>query len=160
KFRIFGAGGLSAYTEGWALYAEQLGKEIGFYKDPVSDYGRLNSELFRAVRLVVDTGIHHKGWTRDQVIAYMRENDVNEVVAQTETNRYIARPGQALAYKMGQLKIRELRERTQKQLGPRFDLKAFHDEILNGGPLPLDLREERVDAWIKTQLKPQAAAAQ
>ena len=108
KFRLLG-GGLSAYTEGWALYSEELGKEVGFYKDPVSDYGRLNSELFRAVRLVVDTGIHDKGWTRDQVIAYMRENDVNPVVAQTETDRYIAWPGQALAYKMGQLKIRELR---------------------------------------------------
>lgn len=160
KFRVLGGGGLSAYTEGWALYSEELGKEVGLYKDPVSDYGRLNSELFRAVRLVVDTGIHNKGWTRDQVIAYMLENDVNEVVAQTETDRYIARPAQALAYKMGQLKIRELRERARKQLGARFDIKAFHDEILNGGPLPLDLLEERVDGWIKAQLQPQAAAAQ
>ncbi|HEX3553799.1 MAG TPA: DUF885 domain-containing protein [Thermoanaerobaculia bacterium] len=151
KFRLLGAGGLSAYTEGWALYAEQLGKEIGFYKDPVSDYGRLSSELFRAVRLVVDTGIHDKDWTRDQVITYMRANDVNEVLAQSETDRYIAWPGQALAYKMGQLKIRELRERAKKQLGARFDIKAFHDEILNGGALPLDLLEARVDAWIKTQ---------
>ncbi|HEY8021227.1 MAG TPA: DUF885 domain-containing protein, partial [Thermoanaerobaculia bacterium] len=159
KFRVLDARGLSAYTEGWALYAEELGKEVGLYKDPVSDYGRLNSELFRAVRLVVDTGIHDKGWTRDQVIAYMHENDVNEVLAQTETDRYIARPGQALAYKMGQLKIRELRERARTRLGPRFDIKAFHDEILSGGPLPLDLLEERVDGWIKTQLQPQAAAA-
>ena len=153
KFRVLGAGGLSAYTEGWALYAEQLGKEIGFYKDPVSDYGRLSSELFRAVRLVVDTGIHDKGWSRDQVIAYMRENDVNEVVAQSETDRYIAWPGQALAYKMGQLKIRELRERAKKQLGPRFDIKAFHDEVLDGGALPLDLLEARVDGWIKGQAR-------
>jgi uncharacterized protein (DUF885 family) len=159
KFRVLDSRGLSAYTEGWALYAEELGKEVGLYKDPVSDYGRLNSELFRAVRLVVDTGIHDKGWTRDQVIAYMHENDVNEVLAQTETDRYIARPGQALAYKMGQLKIRELRERARTRLGPRFDIKAFHDEILSGGPLPLDLLEERVDGWIKTQLQPQAAAA-
>ena len=156
KFRVLGAGGLSAYTEGWALYSEELGKEVGLYKDPVSDYGRLNSELFRAVRLVVDTAIHDKGWTRDQVIAYMHENDVNDVVAQAETDRYIARPGQALAYKMGQLKIRELRERAKKQLGARFDIKAFHDEILSGGPLPLDLLEERVDGWIKSQR--QAAA--
>jgi uncharacterized protein (DUF885 family) len=156
KFRLF-SGGLSAYTEGWALYAEELGKEIGFYKDPVSDYGRLSSELFRAVRLVVDTGIHDKGWTRDQVIAYMRENDVNAVLAQTETDRYIAWPGQALAYKMGQLKIRELRERAKTRLGPRFDIKAFHDEILDGGALPLDLLEARVNGWIKTQL-PKAAA--
>src|SRR5436305_302480 len=150
KFRLLSTF-FSAYTEGWALYAEQLGKEIGFYKDPISDYGRLSSELFRAVRLVVDTGIHDKGWSRDQVIAYMRANDVNEVVAQAETDRYIAWPGQALAYKMGQLKIRELRERAKKQLGPRFDIKAFHDEILNGGALPLDLLEARVDAWIKGQ---------
>lgn len=160
KFRVLGGGFLSAYAEGWALYSEQLGKEIGLYKDPVSDYGRLNSELFRAVRLVVDTGIHHKGWTRDQVIAYMHENDVNDVQAQTETNRYIAWPGQALAYKMGQLKIRELRERAKAQLGPRFDIKAFHDEILNGGPLPLDLLEERVDGWIQAQLRAQAVAVQ
>ncbi|HET9211875.1 MAG TPA: DUF885 domain-containing protein [Thermoanaerobaculia bacterium] len=150
KFRVL-ATFFSAYTEGWALYAEQLGKEIGFYKDPVSDYGRLSSELFRAVRLVVDTGIHDKGWTRDQVIAYMRENDVNDVLAQSETDRYIAWPGQALAYKMGQLKIRELRERAKKELGPRFDIKAFHDEILDGGALPLDLLEARVNGWIKGQ---------
>jgi uncharacterized protein (DUF885 family) len=159
KFRVLGGGGLSAYTEGWALYAEQLGKEIGLYKDPVSDYGRLSSELFRAVRLVVDTGIHDKGWTRDQVIAYMRSNDVNDVLAQSETDRYIAWPGQALAYKMGQLKIRELRERAKTELGGRFDLKAFHDEILDGGALPLDLLEARVDRWIKAQKSPEPAAA-
>ena len=117
----------------------------------MSDYGRLNSELFRAVRLVVDTGIHDKGWTRDQVIDYMHENDVNDALAQTETDRYIAWPGQALAYKMGQLKIRELRERAKAQLGAQFDIKAFHDEILNGGALPLDLLQERVKQWIKTQ---------
>jgi uncharacterized protein (DUF885 family) len=157
KFRVFGAGGLSAYTEGWALYAEQLGKEIGLYKDPVSDYGRLNSELFRAVRLVVDTGIHDKGWTREQVIAYMHENDVNDALAQTETDRYIAWPGQALAYKMGQLKIRELRERAKTQLGASFDIKKFHDEILDGGALPLDLLEARVDGWIKAQTAGKAA---
>ena len=150
KFRL--RGGYSAYTEGWALYAEELGKEVGFYKDPVSDYGRLNSELFRAVRLVVDTGIHDKGWSREKVIAYMHENDVNDAMAQTETDRYIAWPGQALAYKMGQLKIRELRERAKEKLGTRFDIKAFHDEILNGGALPLDLLEARVDRWIKAQM--------
>lgn len=149
KFRLRGF--FSAYTEGWALYAEQLGKEIGFYQNPVSDYGRLNSELFRAVRLVVDTGIHDKGWTRDQVIAYMLANDVNEPVAQTETDRYIAWPGQALAYKMGQLKIRELREKARTTLGPRFDLKAFHDEVLDGGAMPLDLLDARVTAWIQAQ---------
>lgn len=156
RFRQFG-GGFTAYTEGWALYSEELGKEVGLYRDPVSDYGRLNSELFRAVRLVVDTGLHIKGWSRDQVLAYMRDNDVNEVVAQAETDRYIARPGQALAYKMGQLKIRELRERAKKELGARFDLKAFHDEVLSGGALPLDLLEERIDAWIAARKGPKAS---
>jgi uncharacterized protein (DUF885 family) len=163
RFRLLGGGpqggGLSAYTEGWALYAEELGKEIGLYKDPVSDYGRLNSELFRAVRLVVDTGIHDGGWTRDRVIAYMQENDVNDVLAQSETDRYIAWPGQALAYKMGQLKIRELRERAKARLGSRFDLKAFHDEVLDGGALPLDLLEERVNGWIEARATQKAAAA-
>lgn len=128
------------------------------YEDPYSKFGQLTYEMWRAVRLVVDTGIHDKGWTRDQVIAYMRENDVNQVMAQTETDRYIAWPGQALAYKMGQLKIRELRERAKTQLGSRFDIKAFHDQILDGGALPLDLLEARVDGWIKAQLPPKAAA--
>src|SRR6202008_132484 len=113
KFRLHGF--YSAYAEGWALYSEELGKEIGFYKDPVSDYGRLNSELFRAVRLVVDTGIHDKNWSREQVI---------DALAQTEADRYIAWPGQALAYKMGQLTIRGLREEAKAQLGPKFDIKA------------------------------------
>ncbi len=157
KFRL--RGGYSAYTEGWALYAEELGKEIGFYQDPVSDYGRLNSELFRAVRLVVDTGIHDQGWTRQQVIDYMHANDVNDALAQTETDRYIAWPGQALAYKMGQLTIRKLRTEAKAQLGNQFDIKAFHDEILNGGAMPLDLLQERVERWIKTQLPQNASAA-
>ncbi len=149
KFRL--RGGYSAYTEGWALYAEELGKEIGFYQDPVSDYGRLNSELFRAVRLVVDTGIHDKNWSREKVIDYMHANDVNDAVAQTETDRYIAWPGQALAYKMGQLMIRKLRDQAKAQLGSKFDIKAFHDEVLNGGAMPLDLLQERVERWIKEQ---------
>jgi uncharacterized protein (DUF885 family) len=149
KFRLHGF--YSAYTEGWALYAEELGKEIGFYQDPVSDYGRLNSELFRAVRLVVDTGIHDKNWSREKVIDYMHANDVNDALAQTETDRYIAWPGQALAYKMGQLMIRKLRDAARAQLGPKFDIKAFHDEILNGGAMPLDLLQERVERWIKEQ---------
>ena len=157
KFRL--RGGYSAYTEGWALYAEELGKEIGFYQDPVSDYGRLNSELFRAVRLVVDTGIHDQGWTRQQVIDYMHANDVNDALAQTETDRYIAWPGQALAYKMGQLTIRKLRSEAKAQLGTQFDIRAFHDEILNGGAMPLDLLQERVERWIKTQLPQNASAA-
>jgi uncharacterized protein (DUF885 family) len=149
KFRLHG--GYSSYAEGWALYSEELGKEIGFYKDPVSDYGRLNSELFRAVRLVVDTGIHDKNWSRQQVIEYMHANDVNDTVAQSETDRYIAWPAQALAYKMGQLTIRKLREKAKTELGSKFDIKAFHDEILNGGAMPLDLLQERVERWIKAQ---------
>jgi uncharacterized protein (DUF885 family) len=149
KFRLHGF--YSAYAEGWALYSEELGKEIGFYKDPVSDYGRLNSELFRAVRLVVDTGIHDKNWSREQVIDYMHANDTNDALAQTEADRYIAWPGQALAYKIGQLTIRKLRDEAKSQLGNKFDIKAFHDEILNGGAMPLDLLQERVGAWIKGQ---------
>jgi uncharacterized protein (DUF885 family) len=149
KFRLHGF--LSAYAEGWALYSEVLGKEIGFYQDPVSDYGRLNSEMLRAVRLVVDTGIHDKNWSRQQVIDYMHANDINDALAQTEADRYIAWPGQALAYKMGQLTILKLRDEAKTQLGEKFDLKAFHDEILNGGSMPLDLLQERVEAWIKNQ---------
>ena len=149
KFRLHGF--FSAYAEGWALYSEVLGKEIGFYQDPVSDYGRLSSEMLRAVRLVVDTGIHDKNWSRQQVIDYMHANDVNDALAQTETDRYIAWPGQALAYKMGQLTILKLREEAKTQLGDKFDLKAFHDEILNGGSMPLDLLQERVENWIQHQ---------
>jgi uncharacterized protein (DUF885 family) len=146
-------GGNSAYAEGWGLYAEELGKEIGFYQDPGSDYGRLRSELFRAVRLVVDTGIHDMGWSRDQVVEYMRNSHaVDEPTIQAETDRYISGPGQACSYKLGQLKIRELRERTKEQLGAKFDLKTFHDEILSGGALPLDLLDARVDRWIKAQI--------
>jgi uncharacterized protein (DUF885 family) len=150
KFRLHAAN--SGYIEGWALYAEQLGKEVGFYNDPVSDYGRLSSELFRAVRLVVDTGIHSKGWTRDQVVAFFRESQaVDEPTIQSETDRYIAWPGQALSYKLGQLKFRELRERAKKELGPKFDIRTFHDEMLNGGVLPLDMLDARTNAWIAAQ---------
>jgi len=151
KFRLHGLG-FNAYTEGWALYAEELGKEVGFYQDPVSDYGRLSSELFRAVRLVVDTGIHSKGWTRDQVVEFFRKSGaVDEPSIQSETDRYIAWPAQALSYKLGQLKIRELREHAKKELGPKFDIRTFHDEILNGGTLPLDMLEARTDKWIAEQ---------
>jgi uncharacterized protein (DUF885 family) len=151
KFRLHNLG-FTAYTEGWALYAEQLGKEVGFYQDPVSDYGRLSSELFRAVRLVVDTGIHSKGWTRDQVVEFFRKSGaVDEPTIQSETDRYIAWPAQALSYKLGQLKIRELRERAQKELGPKFDIRRFHDEMLDGGTLPLDLLDARTDKWIEQQ---------
>jgi uncharacterized protein (DUF885 family) len=140
----------SGYIEGWALYSEQLGKEVGFYKDPVSDYGRLASERFRAVRLVVDTGIHSKGWTREQVVDYFRKSGtIDEPMIQSETDRYIAWPAQALSYKLGQLKFRELRERAQKELGPKFDIRTFHDEMLSGGVLPLDLLDARTESWIK-----------
>jgi uncharacterized protein (DUF885 family) len=142
----------SGYIEGWGLYAEQLGKEVGFYNDPVSDYGRLSSELFRAVRLVVDTGIHSQGWTRDQVVDFMRKSgSVDEPTLQSETDRYISWPAQALSYKLGQLKFRELRDRSQKELGPKFDVRAFHDEMLSGGVLPLDLLDARTNRWIAAQ---------
>lgn len=151
KFRLHSLG-FNAYIEGWALYAEQLGKEVGFYKDPVSDYGRLSSELFRAVRLVVDTGIHSKGWTREQVVEFFRKSGaVDEPTIQSETDRYIAWPAQALSYKLGQLKFRELRERARKELGAKFDIRTFHDEMINGGTLPLDLLEARTDKWIAEQ---------
>jgi uncharacterized protein (DUF885 family) len=151
KFRLHGLG-FNAYIEGWALYAEQLGKEVGFYQDPVSDYGRLSSELFRAVRLVVDTGIHSKGWSRDQVVDFFRKSGaIDEPSIQSETDRYIAWPAQALSYKLGQLKFRELRERAKQELGPKFDIRRFHDEMLDGGTLPLDLLEDRTDKWIAQQ---------
>jgi len=151
KFRLHGLS-FNAYIEGWALYAEELGKEVGFYQDPVSDYGRLSSELFRAVRLVVDTGIHSKGWTRDQVVDFMRKSGaVDEPTIQSETDRYIAWPAQALSYKLGQLKLRELRARARKELGPKFDIRTFHDQMLDGGTLPLDLLDARTDKWIAQQ---------
>jgi uncharacterized protein (DUF885 family) len=151
KFRLHSLG-FNAYTEGWALYAEQLGKEVGFYQDPASDYGRLSSELFRAVRLVVDTGIHSKRWTREQVVEFFRKSGaVDEPTIQSETDRYIAWPAQALSYKLGQLKFRELRERAKTELAAKFDIRTFHDEMLNGGTLPLDMLEARTDTWIAEQ---------
>jgi len=150
--------GYTAYIEGWALYAERLGEELGFYKDPLSYYGHLSDELLRADRLVLDTGVHYKHWTREQMISYFREHSSqDEPSIQSETDRYISTPGQALAYKIGQLKILELRERARKELGDRFDIKAFHDEILGGGALPLDTLDARVTAWIAaTKAKPSA----
>jgi uncharacterized protein (DUF885 family) len=148
----------SGFIEGWALYAEQLGKETGFYQDPVSDYGRLSSELFRAVRLVVDTGIHSEGWSRDQVVEFFRQSgSVDEPMIQSETDRYIAWPAQALSYKLGQLKILELRDRAKQALGPKFDIRTFDDEILSGGVLPLDLLDQRVSVWIQAQAERQPA---
>jgi uncharacterized protein (DUF885 family) len=146
--------GYNAYAEGWALYAESLGKEIGFYQDPYSDYGRLSSELLRAVRLVLDTGVHYKRWTRQQMIDYFHEHtSEDEPEVENETDRYIAVPAQALGYKLGQLEILRLRGKAQKELGSRYDVRAFHDEILNGGALPLDVLEERVGNWIEAQKK-------
>lgn len=149
----------NAYTEGWALYSERLGKDIGFYKDPLSDYGRLSDELLRACRLVLDTGVHYKHWTREQMIAYFRENSgEDEPDIQAETDRYIVMPGQALSYKLGQLKILELRSLAKQELGDKYDIRAFHDEILNGGSLPLDVLETRVKSWI-AQVKAGTAPA-
>jgi len=148
-------GGYTAYVEGWALYTERLGKDVGFYSNPYSDYGRLQDEMLRAIRLVVDTGFHYKRWTRDQVVQFFHEHSAaDEVEVQSETDRYIVWPGQALAYKIGQLKILELRERARRQLGPKFDIRAFHDEVLGAGALPLDVLEARIDRWIAAAAKP------
>ncbi|MGI4795689.1 MAG: DUF885 domain-containing protein, partial [Janthinobacterium lividum] len=142
----------SAYVEGWAVYAEALGKEIGFFQDPASDYGRLNLELMRAVRLVIDPGMHAMGWTRDQAVDYFRQSGAaDEPTIQAEVDRYIAWPAQSLSYKIGQLKILELREQARQALGVRFDLRQFHDEILDAGSLPLDMLQSRVEGWIGSQ---------
>ena len=144
--------GYTAFVEGWALYSERLGKEIGFYQDPVSDYGRLEADIWRAIRLVVDTGVHSEHWTRQQMVDYFHEHSaIDETNVQAEVDRYIAWPGQALGYKMGQLKILELRARAKDKLGPRFNLKAFHDVVVDSGALPLDVLEQRVDTWIAAQ---------
>jgi uncharacterized protein (DUF885 family) len=147
KFRKFG--GYTAYVEGWALYAEYFPKEFGFYQDPHQDFGRLSDELLRAVRLVVDTGLHAKKWTRQQVMDYFAANTAaSEREIFSETNRYIVWPGQACSYKVGMLKILELRERAKAELGAKFDLRAYHDLVLKNGALPLDLLEENVRVWI------------
>jgi uncharacterized protein (DUF885 family) len=144
--------GYTAYVEGWALYAESLGPEMGFYSDPYSKFGYLSAQMWRAVRLVVDTGIHSMGWTRDQAIQYFEENTgqphLNSVV---EVDRYIVWPGQALGYKVGQLKILELRHQAEQQLGDRFDIRGFHDAVLDQGALPLDILEKQVNVWIAQQ---------
>jgi uncharacterized protein (DUF885 family) len=139
-----------AFAEGWALYAERLGKEVGFYQDPYSDYGRLQDEMLRAIRLVVDTGFHAKRWPRQQVVQFFHDHStIDENSVQAETNRYIAIPGQALGYKIGQLTILRLRERAQQELGAAFDVRAFHDEVLGAGALPLEILEQRIAAWIQ-----------
>lgn len=145
-------GGNTAYVEGWALYAESLGKELGLFTDPYQMYGHLNDEILRAMRLVVDTGIHSKGWTRDQSIKYMLDNSaMSSTDATAEVERYIAIPSQALAYKVGQLTIRQLRTRAEQALGPKFDVRAFHAQVLNSGALPMGVLESKIDAWIATQ---------
>lgn len=142
----------TAFVEGWALYSERLGKEVGHYQDPYSDYGRLENEMWRAVRLVVDTGVHEKHWSREQMVAYFhRYTAMDEPNVQTEVNRYIAWPAQALAYKLGQLEILKLRQYAKDQLGTKFDIRAFHDEILGGGALPLDILDQRTREWVDKQ---------
>ena len=145
-------GGYNAFQEGWALYSERLGKEVGFYQDPYNDYGRLQDEILRAIRLVVDTGLHAKKWTRAQVVQFFHDHStIDEPSVQSETDRYIADPGQALGYKIGQLTILRLRDKAQSALGKAFDIRAFHDEVLGAGALPLDVLERRIDAWIARQ---------
>ena len=149
-FRRFG--GETAFTEGWGLYAESLGKELGVYTDPYSYFGYLQNELWRAIRLVVDTGLHSRGWTREQVIAYMLENSATaETPAISETERYMAIPGQALAYKIGELKIQALRDRAEAELGENFDIRAFHAEVLKDGSVPLEILERKIERWIAAQ---------
>jgi len=141
----------TAYIEGWGLYAEYLGYEMGIYKDPVARFGALDAELWRSIRLVTDTGVHYKGWTRQQTLDYMYANSPAEQTrAVSEAERFAAIPGQALAYKIGQLKIVELRKRAEKALGKKFDVKAFHDEVLKDGAIPLDVLDAKIDRWIKT----------
>ena len=141
--------GYTAFVEGWALYSERLGKEVGFYTDPVSDYGRLEADIWRAIRLVVDTGVHSEHWTRQQMVDYFHAHSaIDETNVQAEVDRYIAWPGQALGYKMGQMKILELRAKAKAELGAKFDLKGFHDVVVGSGAVPMDVLEEHVNAWI------------
>jgi uncharacterized protein (DUF885 family) len=144
--------GYTAFVEGWALYAEQLGKDAGFYQDPYSDYGRLENDMWRAIRLVVDTGVHSEGWTREQMVQYFHDHsNLDETTVESETDRYIAWPSQALAYKIGQLKILALRDKAKTALGAKFDIRAFDDQVIGAGALPLDVLEQRIDAWIARQ---------
>jgi uncharacterized protein (DUF885 family) len=151
-FRRYGMMSYTAYIEGWALYCEQLGHDFGLYDDPFAHYGQLEMEMWRAVRLVVDTGIHVLGWSRDAAIAYMTEHlTLPGAAIEAEVDRYIGMPGQALAYKVGELKIRGLRERAAGTLGSRFDLRAFHDALSEAGPVTVELLGEHVQAWIDAQ---------
>ena len=150
KFRRFG--GETAFIEGWGLYAESLGKDVGLYEDPYSYFGYLQNELWRAIRLVVDTGLHSKNWTREQTIQYMLDNSAeSDTHSTSEAERYMAIPGQALAYKMGELKIQQVRAKAEKALGDRFDIREFHAEVLKDGSVPLDVLEAKVDRWIASK---------
>jgi uncharacterized protein (DUF885 family) len=143
---------MGVFVEGWALYAESLGKELGLYEDPIQYFGMLSMEMHRAIRLVVDTGMHSKGWTREQAIQYSLDNEAaskESIIAEIE--RYMATPGQALSYKMGQIKIRELRTEAEKKLGKNFDVREFHNQVLNSGSLPLVLLEQKIENWIARQ---------
>jgi uncharacterized protein (DUF885 family) len=152
---------ISAYGEGWALYCEHLGLEMGIYETPYERFGMLGYQIWRAARLVVDTGVHSQGWSRTQAMDYLRQyTALPEREIQTEVDRYIAWPAQALGYKMGQLKILELRARAEKALGPKFDLKAFHDQVTDSGALPLDVLDARINAWIAAQNPQHAAKAE
>jgi uncharacterized protein (DUF885 family) len=155
NFRRFS--GNSAFSEGWGLYSEWLGLEAGFYTDPYSNFGRLTYAMWRACRLVVDTGLHTKGWTRQQAIDFLSQNTALSVhECTTETDRYISWPGQALSYKMGELKIRELRARAEKALGPKFDVRRFHDAVIGNGSVPMPVLEQVIDGFIAhEQLQPQ-----
>ncbi len=151
-FRKFAS--YDAYSEGWALYAEQLGKELGFYQDPYSEYGRLQNEMWRAIRLVVDTGVHQKHWTRQQMVDMFKQyTAMDDQNIQTEVDRYISWPGQALSYRLGQQKILELREYAKTKLGPRFDIRSFHARVLSLGPVPLDVLDESLRLWVNQQEK-------
>jgi uncharacterized protein (DUF885 family) len=147
EFRKFA--GYNAYSEGWAFYTERLGKEVGFYQDPYSEYGRLENEMWRSLRLVVDTGVHSQHWTRQQMVDYFHDHTaMDDTNIASEVDRYIAWPGQALAYKLGQMKILELRERAKRELGAKFDIRKFHDAVLGQGALPLDVLDREITAWI------------
>ena len=149
----------TAYIEGWALYAERLGKEVGYYQDPYSYYGHLQDDMLRAIRLVVDTGFHYKRWTRQQVVDYFHDHStLDEITIQSETDRYMAWPAQALGYKIGQLEILKLRQYSKDQLGDKFDLRGFHDELLSGGALPMDVLSTRIHEWVARQKMPAAVA--